>query len=55
MSGIISSLADNLALGSVGMAAAGLASLVSFVYGAAKRPRVSAPPALHHRKVFSLP
>jgi uncharacterized membrane protein YoaK (UPF0700 family) len=35
MSGIVSSLADNLALGSVGMAAAGFASLLSFVCGAA--------------------
>jgi uncharacterized membrane protein YoaK (UPF0700 family) len=35
MSGIVSSLADNLTLGSVGMAAAGFASLVSFVCGAA--------------------
>jgi hypothetical protein len=31
MSGVVSSLADNLALGSLSMAGAGLASLVSFV------------------------
>jgi len=35
MSGIVSSLADNLALGEVGPFAAGLASLLSFVCGAA--------------------
>jgi uncharacterized membrane protein YoaK (UPF0700 family) len=35
MSGIVSSLADSLALGSVGVAATGFASLVSFVCGAA--------------------
>ena len=35
MSGIISGVADDLALGSVGLALAGLASLLSFVAGAA--------------------
>jgi uncharacterized membrane protein YoaK (UPF0700 family) len=35
MSGVVSSLADNVALGGFGVAAAGLASLASFVLGAA--------------------
>jgi uncharacterized membrane protein YoaK (UPF0700 family) len=35
MSGIVSSLADNLALGSIDLFASGLASLASFVFGAA--------------------
>lgn len=35
MSGIVSALADNLALGGVGLAAAGFASLLSFTAGAA--------------------
>ena len=35
MSGIVSSLADNLALGSIDLFASGLASLASFIFGAA--------------------
>lgn len=35
MSGIVSALADNLALGNAGLAAAGFASLLSFIAGAA--------------------
>ncbi|MGN6314847.1 YoaK family protein [Trinickia sp.] len=35
MSGVVSSMADNFALGEIGLASAGLASLVSFLCGAA--------------------
>jgi uncharacterized membrane protein YoaK (UPF0700 family) len=35
MTGIVSSMADNLALGEIGLAAAGLSALVAFLFGAA--------------------
>lgn len=35
MSGVVSSMADNFALGEIGLASAGLASLISFLCGAA--------------------
>ncbi|HEX7685825.1 MAG TPA: YoaK family protein [Trinickia sp.] len=35
MSGVVSSMSDNLALGDIGLAGAGLASLISFLCGAA--------------------